>query len=311
MHTLGGTGGRLRGQRARPRASGSPLTTHRRLRRRAAGVVGGAGLAEERTASTVRWTNPSERFAPIARAVYELCPASADSSNPTWRREPATLHLEVAERQPPDDDRQSSPSRARACGCCGGCGCRTPPATRTPAAGGQGQRAGLRRHAADRRRLRRRAPRRSRPAESACRRQRVRDHRRRDRGAPRRRAALAAAERPRSARSGLTATIDDEVLRKGVYDLRAVAVNGAGLQQGTNRRSDGLPARIKLPIRRAQPPCGRERAGKTCRRVRTAAPRARRVCRARLKARRACASAARPCCAAASPSPARRRRAAA
>ena len=69
--------------------------------------------------------------------------------------------------------------------------------------------------------------------------------------------------------TGLTATIDDEVLRKGVYDLRAVAVNGAGLQQGTDRRSDGLPARIKLPIRlRSRLEAGK-RAGTTCRRVRT------------------------------------------
>ena len=51
--------------------------------------------------------------------------------------------------------------------------------------------------------------------------------------------------------SGLTAMIDDEHLRRGVYDLRAVAVNGAGLQQGTDRRQDGLPARIKLPVRAA------------------------------------------------------------
>ena len=84
---------------------------------------------------------------------------------------------------------------------------------------------------------------------------------------------------------GLTATIDDEVLRKGVYDLRAVAVNGAGLQQGTDRRSDGLPARIKLPIRVRSRLVAGKRVGTTCRRVRTRGRRAtRRVCRARLKA---------------------------
>ena len=46
-----------------------------------AAVVGGSGW---RTANrfTVRWTNPSERFAPIARAHYELCPASVESSDP-------------------------------------------------------------------------------------------------------------------------------------------------------------------------------------------------------------------------------------
>ena len=69
--------------------------------------------------------------------------------------------------------------------------------------------------------------------------------------------------------------IDDEHLRRGVYDLRAVAVNGAGLQQGTDRRQDGLPARIKLPVRAASHLVAGRSAGRRCHRSR-----GHRVCRA-------------------------------
>jgi hypothetical protein len=49
----------------------------------------------------------------------------------------------------------------------------------------------------------------------------------------------------------LTAMIDDEVLPRGPYDLRATAVNGAGLQQGTTKRITGGAATIRLPVRLA------------------------------------------------------------
>ena len=49
--------------------------------------------------------------------------------------------------------------------------------------------------------------------------------------------------------AGLTARINDEVLPRGPYDLRAVVVNGSGLQQGTTERATGGPATIRLPVR--------------------------------------------------------------
>jgi hypothetical protein len=76
--------------------------------------------------------------------------------------------------------------------------------------------------------------------------------------------------------TGLTAMLDDEHLRRGAYDLRAVAVNGAGLQQGTSRRQDGLPARIKLPVRTASHLLAGRLAGRRCHDRRR-----RRVCRQR------------------------------
>jgi hypothetical protein len=75
---------------------------------------------------------------------------------------------------------------------------------------------------------------------------------------------------------GLTAFLDDEVLPKGSYDLRAVAVNGAGLQRSTVTRENGKPAVIKLPLRRP----ARLVAGRFIRRCTTA--RAHRHCSARV-----------------------------
>jgi hypothetical protein len=49
--------------------------------------------------------------------------------------------------------------------------------------------------------------------------------------------------------SGLTAIADDEHLPRGAYDMRAVAMNAAGLQQGSAIRTDGRPATLLLPLR--------------------------------------------------------------
>lgn len=48
---------------------------------------------------------------------------------------------------------------------------------------------------------------------------------------------------------GLSAFVNDEVLRRGVYRLRAVAINRAGLQQGTAVRENGRLAKLRLPVR--------------------------------------------------------------
>ncbi len=51
--------------------------------------------------------------------------------------------------------------------------------------------------------------------------------------------------------TGLTAVVDDETLTKGLYFLRARAVNGAGLETSTDRDGSGLTAMTRLPIRLA------------------------------------------------------------
>jgi hypothetical protein len=64
---------------------------------------------------------------------------------------------------------------------------------------------------------------------------------------------------------GVSAVVDDEKLKRGLYDVRATVTNRAGLQQGTDHRTDGSPAVLKLPIRLGS----RLRAGKpgrTCHR---------------------------------------------
>ena len=51
--------------------------------------------------------------------------------------------------------------------------------------------------------------------------------------------------------TGLTAFMDDEVLPKGLYFLRARVVDGAGLEASNDREGAGDPAMLKLPIRLA------------------------------------------------------------
>ncbi len=64
---------------------------------------------------------------------------------------------------------------------------------------------------------------------------------------------------------GITAFLDDETLRKGRYRLRATVTNAAGLQQGTDRGTDGNVKTLKLPIRlKSQLQTGR-RVGRICR----------------------------------------------
>ena len=48
---------------------------------------------------------------------------------------------------------------------------------------------------------------------------------------------------------GFGATIDDEALPRGVYELRARAVDAAGNERSTDRLSDGTPAEVALPLR--------------------------------------------------------------
>ena len=250
---------------------------------RSAGVIGGAGW---RTSNrfTVRWTNPSERFAPIARAVYELCPVSADSGNPSVAARAQRRCIAgsrsgrglttISNLAVPGEgmwmlrrvwlqDAAGNQNSAAAVKVSGLGFDATPPTGVAFTDEDPGDPTRLKVRAAD-------------------------DASGITGGAIEVRRAGEALWRPLNTQvsaAGLTATIDDEVLRKGVYDLRAVAVNGAGLQQGTDRRSDGLPARIQLPIRQRSRLEAGKRVGTTCRRLRTRGRRAtRRVCRARLKA---------------------------
>ena len=108
--------------RSTPRAT--PATASQRIAvdntppvcRRDAAVVGGRAGGPP-TGSTVRWTNPRERFAPIARARYELCPASVDSSDPSVAAD-ARKRCVAGPSRAPADHALIRPRRcpARACG---------------------------------------------------------------------------------------------------------------------------------------------------------------------------------------------------
>lgn len=50
---------------------------------------------------------------------------------------------------------------------------------------------------------------------------------------------------------GLSAILDDEILRKGLYFLRARVTNSAGLESSDDRTPTGDPATIRLPVRAA------------------------------------------------------------
>jgi hypothetical protein len=237
-------------------------------------VDGGAGW---RTSSirTVRWSNPPEKFAPITRALYQLCPAAVDSTNKTasanarkrcvTRAATGSKIAAVRVQLPSEGAWQLQRLWLQ------------------DSAGNQSPEAGVKVTAlgydstpptgvafadedpADPARLNVRAG----DAISGI-----------ARGTIEVRRVSGKLWRPLSTEvtpSGLTAMMDDEHLRRGVYDLRAVAVNGAGLQQGTDRRQDGLPARIKLPVRAASHLLAGRSAGRRCHHSR-----GRRVCKRRL-----------------------------
>ena len=50
-------------------------------------------------------------------------------------------------------------------------------------------------------------------------------------------------------RDGFSAFVDDERLARGVYDLRARAVDEAGNERTADKREDGTTARLALPLR--------------------------------------------------------------
>jgi hypothetical protein len=63
---------------------------------------------------------------------------------------------------------------------------------------------------------------------------------------------------------GITASIDDERLRRGRYRLRAVVANAAGLQHATTRGADGAAKTMRLPVRAPSRLAAGRRAGKVC-----------------------------------------------
>jgi hypothetical protein len=211
-------------------------------------VDGGAGWRTSIT-RTVRWTNPSERFAPIIRARYQLCPAAVDSNNKlaaaNGRKRCVTkavtgAKIAAVKVQLPSEgawqlqrlwleDAAGNHNPDASVKVAGLGYDATPPIEVAFADESPIDPARLNVRATD--------------AISGI-----------ASGAIEVRRNGAKLWRPLQTKVtplGLTAMMDDEHLRRGVYDLRAVAVNGAGLQQGTARRQDGLSARIKLPVRAA------------------------------------------------------------
>ena len=86
-------------------------------------------------------------------------------------------------------------------------------------------------------------------------------------------AARSGARFPTEVRAdGISAFVDDETLRRGRYRLRATVTNAAGLQQGTDRGTDGELKTLELPIRTASRLQAGRRVGTVCRRHGRAAP---------------------------------------
>ena len=239
-------------------------------------VVGGAGWRTG-NAFTVRWTNPVERFAAIARVRYELCPAtveSTDSRVAAAARKRCVIAARTAQRinslslsVPGEgmwllrrlwlEDAAGNQNAATA--------------VRVPGLGFDGSPptgvAFADEDPADPTRLNVRA----RDVASGIASGTVE---------ARREGSEAWLPLPTAVTpSGLSATIADEHLPRGGYDLRAVAVNGAGLQQGSNRRTDGLPARVRLPLRSRSHLVAGRADSRSCRRVHSRhRVRVRRVC---------------------------------
>ena len=239
-------------------------------------VDGGAGW---RTAQsrTVRWTNPPEKFAPIARARYELCPAAVDSANKITSanarkrcvaRAVTGSRITAIKVPLPGEGAwqvqrlwlEDSPGNHNAAAGVNVVGLgydATPPTGVAFASEDPADPARLNLRANDSI---------SGITGGAIEVRRIGD-------------TLWRPLTTTVSASGLTATLDDEHLRRGVYDLRGVAINGAGLQHGTDRRQDGLPARIKLPVRAASRLVAGRFSGRRCHRHRP------RRCRARLDRR--------------------------
>ncbi len=209
-------------------------------------IDGGAGWRPENQ-WTVRWKNPAQTFAPIAAAEYELCPAAAESSNPSVARkakkqcESGSRTVDGIERI--EDLKVPGPGswnlrlwlvdaagnrNPEASVKLDGLGFDpSPPSDVSFAEQQPSDPARLRVAAAD--------------AVSGI-----------ASGAIEVRRKGREAWRPLATdvtTGGLTAFMNDEVLPKGSYDLRAVAVNGAGLQRATASRENGKPAALRLPIR--------------------------------------------------------------
>lgn len=64
--------------------------------------------------------------------------------------------------------------------------------------------------------------------------------------------------------AGLSALMDDEVLPKGLYFLRARVTNAAGLEASNDRFGDGQPATLKLPLRLASRVSAGRRGKRRC-----------------------------------------------
>jgi len=212
-------------------------------------VDGGAGWRPNKT-RTVRWTNPQEEFAPIARARYELCPAAVDSANATTAADArkrcvstavAGANITAIELQlPSEDDWQlrrlwledaAGNHNPNAGVKITGLGYDSTPPTGVAFADED-------------------------PADPARLNVRAGDDVSGIAGGTievrRARGQLWRPLETTVTAAGLTAMIDDEHLRRGVYDLRAVAVNGAGLQQApTDAKADSRPASSSPCVPRA------------------------------------------------------------
>ena len=195
----------------------------------------------------VAWRNPPQRFAPIAGADYLLCPAAADSSNPSVAAQARKLCVRGSRRRAQlariDDIAVPGPGMwtirlwlvdaagnadADTAATISGLGFDpTPPSElsfaaqnpRDPARVNVTARDAVSGVASGTIELRRLGARAWTPLATSV------------------------------TRSGLTAFMDDGVLARGRYELRAVAVNGAGLQQGTAARASGARATVRLPVR--------------------------------------------------------------
>jgi hypothetical protein len=224
-------------------------------------VAGGVGWGAQET-RRVSWTNPQQRFAPITAARYRLCPAEADSSDPgvaakakaacVSGQQPGRDVSEIPELELPtpglwtlrlwlvDAAGNADPDAATVIG---GLGYDPTP----PEVAGFAEQ-----DPNDPTRVSVRASEDASPLAGGA----IEIQRR-----------GARVWRPLSTElggSGISALVDDERLRKGRYRLRATVTNAAGLQQGTERGTDGQPKTLRLPIRLASRLKAGRRAGRIC-----------------------------------------------